>query len=196
MQNLSAVSAACLVLPKAVFCEVGGFNDEDLPAALDDVDLCLRIREAGYRIVWTPYAELYNYAGLSHGLDADYGKTEPDNQDIGNMSRHWGRVLNHDPYYNPNLSLNDGTFGLAFPPRIDKPWRHSGDNYGDSGVGAQSQDAELSLAVRPLRRGLVSKKKQRCARRRPRSASPLPVLRRKRRTRPASPLRQRLVSCR
>ena len=90
-----------------------------------------------------PYAELYNHAGLSHGLDADYGKTERNNQDIGTMSRHGGHVLNQDPYYNPNLSLNDGTFDLAFPPRIDKPWGHSGDNYGNSGVGARSQDAKL-----------------------------------------------------
>ncbi len=125
IQNLSAVSAACLVMSKAVFEFVKGFNDEETPAIYADVDLCLRIRAAGYRIVWTPHAELYRHTPTSpvhraaddvnHFMERDY------------MLRRWGHVLDHDPCYNPNLS-SDGRFDLGFPPRVEWAWRrgHSG----------------------------------------------------------------------
>ncbi len=67
--NLSAVTAACLLLRKAVFEEVGGLNEEHLAIAFNDVDLCLKVREAGYRNLWTPYAELYHHESISRGAD-------------------------------------------------------------------------------------------------------------------------------
>ena len=101
---------------------------QNLPVAFNDVDLCLRIRELGYRIVWTPYAELYHHESASRGSD-----TRPDtigrfNSEANYMRKRWGLVLDHDPYYNPNLGLDRSDFGLAFPPRVDRPWRR-----GDSG---------------------------------------------------------------
>jgi lipopolysaccharide biosynthesis protein/glycosyltransferase involved in cell wall biosynthesis len=131
IQNLSAVTAACLVMQKRVFHEVGGFNEKDLPTTLNDVDLCLRIREAGYRIVWTPYAELDHHAAGFNACDkeiAPHSENRVDSE-IGYMLRRWGHVLHRDPYYNLNLSLNDGMFGLAFPPRIEKPWRRAKQAY-------------------------------------------------------------------
>ncbi len=161
-QNLSAVTAACLVMPKAVFDEVGGFNEKDLSVAFNDVDLCLRIREAGYRIVWTPHAELYHHESASRGLDTDPDKIQRANAEIGYMLRRWSHILDHDPYYNPNLRLKGDAFRLAFPPRIDRPWRRGGLEQlvpasdppsvarvnGSSAVApAESEDAQLISSV-------------------------------------------------
>jgi GT2 family glycosyltransferase len=126
VQNLSAVTAACMVMPKAVFEEVGGFNEKDLAIAYNDVDLCLRIREAGYRIVWTPHAELYHHESASRGPDiTDPNKIARFEEEASYVLTRWAHILNRDPYYNPNLGL-DGAFGPAFPPRINKPWRYNG----------------------------------------------------------------------
>jgi glycosyltransferase involved in cell wall biosynthesis/SAM-dependent methyltransferase len=126
LQNLSAVTAACLVMSKAVFDEVGGLNEKDLTVSYNDVDLCLRIREAGYRIVWTPYAELYHHESASRGSDADPDNIARSDAEASYMSRRWSHILKCDPYYNPNLRLDGPAFGLAFPPRVDWPWRHEG----------------------------------------------------------------------
>jgi len=125
-QNLSAVTAACLVMPKAVFEEVGGFNEKDLAVTFNDVDLCLRIREAGYRIVWTPYAELYHHESASRGSDIDPDNAARSKAETAYMLRRWNHGLDHDPYYNPNLRLDGPAFDLAFPPRVEKPWRRGG----------------------------------------------------------------------
>src|SRR5207302_3273705 len=69
LHNLSCITAACLVMPKAVYVEVGGLDEKNLAVAFNDVDLCLRIRERGYLIVWTPYAELYHHESATRGSD-------------------------------------------------------------------------------------------------------------------------------
>jgi glycosyltransferase involved in cell wall biosynthesis/SAM-dependent methyltransferase len=124
VQNLSAVTAACLVMPKLVFDEIGGFNERDLTVTYNDVDLCLRICEAGYRIVWTPYAELYHLESVSRGRDTDPHNVERSKAEVAYMLRRWGHILDRDPYYNPNLRLDRPAFDLAFPPRVEKPWRY------------------------------------------------------------------------
>ena len=123
LQNVSAVTAACLVMPKAVYREVGPLDEENLAVAYNDIDLCLRIREKGYRIVWTPHAELYHHESLTRGSDLDPENLERFNWEIYQMKRRWGAILERDPYYNPNLSLRLPDFNLAFPPRVTKPWR-------------------------------------------------------------------------
>ncbi|HEX4386684.1 MAG TPA: glycosyltransferase family 2 protein [Myxococcales bacterium] len=117
VQELSAVSAACLVMRKQVFEEVGGFDAVNLAVAYNDVDLCLRLRERGYRVLWTPYAELYHKESASRGSDRT-----PENRDrfaleVGYMRKRWGALLEMDPYFNPNLSLDSDAFLLAAPPR-------------------------------------------------------------------------------
>jgi len=121
-QNLSAVTAACLVLRRRVFEEVGGFDEKNLTVAFNDVDLCLRIEEKGYRNVWTPYAELYHYESASRGLDDAPDKLERSEKECDYMRCRWGERLAHDPAHNPNLALERGIFSLAAPPRITKPW--------------------------------------------------------------------------
>jgi GT2 family glycosyltransferase len=122
-QDVSAVTGACMVMPKAVFDQVGGFNEKDLGMAYNDVDLCLRIREDGYRIVWTPYAELYRHQSASRDPNTDPDKVDRFKAETRYMRERWGHILDRDPYYNPNLGLNGAAFGLAFPPRVEKPWR-------------------------------------------------------------------------
>ena len=122
VQNLSAVTAACMVMPRRLYHQLAGLNETELAVAFNDVDLCLRIREAGYRIVWTPHAQLYHHESASRGPDTDPDKIERFRAEVAYMMRRWGHVLDRDPYYNPNLRLDGADFGLAFPPRITKRW--------------------------------------------------------------------------
>ncbi len=97
VRNCSAVTAACMMIRRAVFEQVGGF-DEGLRVSLNDVDLCLRIRQAGYRIVYTPLATLIHHEGVSRG------RRHP-TSDARLFRRRWAEALRHvDPYYNPNLT--------------------------------------------------------------------------------------------
>ncbi|SOE80812.1 Glycosyltransferase, GT2 family [Caballeronia arationis] len=119
-QNLSAVTAACLVIRKSIYDEVGGL-DERLAVAFNDVDFCLRVRDAGYRNVWTPHAELYHHESATRGSDMLPEKYERFVKEVRWMEAQWGEALSFDPAYNPNLDTNTAVapFSLAHPPRID-----------------------------------------------------------------------------
>jgi len=110
--NLSAVTGACLLVRKAVFEEVGGLDETHLKVAFNDVDLCLKVREAGYRNLWTPYAELYHHESVSRGADDNAAKRARANGEADYMRRTWGRALDTDPAYNPNLTLVHEDFSL------------------------------------------------------------------------------------
>ncbi len=118
-QNLSAVTAACLVVKRSVYEEVGGLNEE-LSVAFNDVDFCLRLVKAGYRNIWTPYAELYHYESASRGSDLSLDKYQRFAGEVHWMEEHWRDWFERDPAYNPNLSLSSAAspFSLATPPRI------------------------------------------------------------------------------
>lgn len=104
-QNLSAVTGACIMVPRRVWDKVDGM-DESYPVAFNDIDLCLKIRKAGYLIVWTPYAELYHYESKSRGLEDNPEKQARFKGEIDRFTDKWGPVLEKgDPYYNPNLTL-------------------------------------------------------------------------------------------
>jgi glycosyltransferase involved in cell wall biosynthesis len=121
-QDLSAVTAACALVRRDVYLQLGGF-DENLAVAFNDIDFCLRLRESGYRVVWTPYAELIHHESSSRGLDDSEQKQIRFLAEVDYMRSKWHDVLQRDPFYNPNLSLDDELFTLAFPPRTSKPWR-------------------------------------------------------------------------
>lgn len=111
-QNLSAVTAACLMMRKNVFKEINGF-DEIFKVALNDVDLCLRIRKAGYLIAWTPYAELYHYESVSRGYEDTPEKKKRFEGEVNRFKERWNDILkNGDPYYNPNLNLSAEDFSI------------------------------------------------------------------------------------
>jgi len=116
-QSLSAVTGACLFVRKQVYEEVGGL-DESLKVAFNDIDFCLRIRQAGYRNIWTPFAELYHHESLSRGHEDTPEKQERFQSEIMFMKTRWADELDHDPAYNPNLSLVGDAFSLARPPRV------------------------------------------------------------------------------
>ncbi len=111
VQNLSAVTGACLVVRKEVFQEVGGL-ETDLAVAYNDVDLCLKVHQAGYRNLWTPFARLYHHESKSRGT-ADTPKKKlllQKEQDY--IKEKWGHILYKDPGYNPNLTLQFEDFSL------------------------------------------------------------------------------------
>ncbi len=103
-QNLSAVTAALMMIPKKVFSEVGGF-DEGYKVAFNDVDLCMKIRQKGYLIVFTPYCEAYHYESKSRGSEDSPEKIKRFNSEVKRFYDKWGENL-VDPYYNPNLDLD------------------------------------------------------------------------------------------
>ncbi len=123
LQSIAAVTAACMVVRKKTFELVGGFNEEDFAVAFNDIDLCLRIGEAGLRILWTPYAELYHFESSSRGPEDTPEKRARFDREVEAMHARHHPVLSADPYYNPNLSLESDDFALAWPPRLRQPWR-------------------------------------------------------------------------
>jgi len=105
MRNCSAVTAACMMVSKQMFTMVGGF-DEELPIEFNDVDLCLRIRRLGARIVYAPEAVLYHYENATRR-----GRRAP--HDEKRFSLQWAELLaKGDPYYNPNLTLRREDWSL------------------------------------------------------------------------------------
>lgn len=112
VQNLSAVTAACLLVRKSVFEEVGGLNEEHLKVAFNDVDFCLKVRKAGYRNLWTPYAKLYHHESVSRGVEDTPEKQARYQSEIAYMREAWGELLDNDPAYNPNLTLAYEDFSL------------------------------------------------------------------------------------
>ncbi|HDR9000264.1 TPA: glycosyltransferase family 2 protein [Burkholderia vietnamiensis] len=119
VQDMSAVTAACLLVSKRIYDEVRGL-DESFAVAFNDVDFCLRVRAAGYRNVWTPFAELYHYESATRGSDMAADKYQRFAGEVHRMEERWGTALKCDPAYNPNLSLAVDVlpFTLAHPPRI------------------------------------------------------------------------------
>lgn len=115
-QEMSAVTAACLLVRKSVFDEVGGL-DPTLVVAFNDVDLCIRILDAGYRNIWTPYARLYHHESASRGYENTPEKVARFNGESDRMRARWGQALLGDPAYNCNLTLTAMPFDPAFPPR-------------------------------------------------------------------------------
>ncbi len=113
IQNLSAVTAACLMVRKEVFEEVQGF-DEKFVIALNDVDLCLKIQAAGFRNVWTPFAQLFHYEMKTRGEDLKGEKAKRFQKEIQWFQKKWSELLGKgDPYYHPYFSTEDNTFELS-----------------------------------------------------------------------------------
>ena len=121
--DVSATTAACLALRRTVYDEVGGLDEVNLKVAFNDVDLCLRITEKGYRIIWTPEATLYHWESKSRGNDLSSQHFTRFQGEVAYMRERWGARLDEDPLYNPNLSLSTAHPVMAFPPRRVPPWQ-------------------------------------------------------------------------
>ena len=111
-QDYSAVTAACMMVKKSAFDKVGGLTEE-LAVAFNDIDFCMKLRTAGYLIVYNPYAELYHYESKSRGLEDTPEKVARFNKEIATFEKRWPDIMrNGDPYYNPNLTLKSQDFSL------------------------------------------------------------------------------------
>ena len=112
LQDMSAVTAACMIMKKQVFDQVGGFTEE-LAVAFNDVDLCLKINKAGSLVVYDPYVQLYHMESKTRGAEDSKEKVRRFQTEIEYMRCHWLDILkNGDPYYNKNLSLTKWNYSL------------------------------------------------------------------------------------
>jgi O-antigen biosynthesis protein len=125
-QDCSAVTGACMAVRKKLFQKFSGFDEVDLGVNFSDIDLCLRLRAAGYEIVWTPYANLIHRESASRGHQRTEEQQTQFLREANYMREKWGAELLNDPFYNPNFTLNPPGFEIAFPPRLPqamKLWR-------------------------------------------------------------------------
>ena len=128
LQDMSAVTAACLMMKKEVFEEAGGFT-EDLAVAFNDVDLCLKVRKNNHLIVYDPYAKLYHMESKTRGAEDSKEKVRRFQTEIEYMRCHWLDILkNGDPYYNKNLSLTKWNYSLKPIPGMEIAETKTGQN--------------------------------------------------------------------
>lgn len=112
VQEISAVTAACMMVKKSDFDAVGGL-DETFQVAFNDMDLCMKFRAAGKKIIFTPYAELYHYESKSRGLEDTPEKQFRFDKEVKRFQEKWAQQLEMgDPYYSPNLSVTEGDCSL------------------------------------------------------------------------------------
>lgn len=112
VQNMSAVTAACMMTSRKCFEEVGGL-DEQLKVAFNDIDYCMKLRKAGYDIIFTPFAEMYHYESISRGYEDTSAKEARFRSEVNYFMDKWGDVIRRgDPYYNPHLTLRYEDFSM------------------------------------------------------------------------------------
>jgi len=121
-REVSAVTAACLVIRRALYLEVGGLNEEAFGISFNDVDFCLKLRERGYRNVWTPHARLVHHESASRGKARRPEQKARADRELAALRFRWADALREDPYHSPNLSLDSKLPRLAWPPRERRPW--------------------------------------------------------------------------
>lgn len=121
-QDVSAVTGACLLVRKSLYQELGGFNEKNLPVAFNDVDFCLRVRAAGYRVVYTPYAELHHYESVSRGADVRPEDAARATKEARYMRSTWPHYMASDPFYNPNLNQSRPDMRLGRVRNVMPPW--------------------------------------------------------------------------
>ncbi|MBV9566503.1 MAG: hypothetical protein JO172_00045 [Hyphomicrobiales bacterium] len=121
-QDVSCVSGACMAVSRAAFLSVGGLDESTLASSFTDVDFCIRLRNGGYRIIWTPHACLHHRrnkrAATTNGKAQEKRRME-----ISQMRERWGTILERDPFWNPNLSLEFHYPQISSPPRVTRPWQ-------------------------------------------------------------------------
>tara|TARA_B100001063_G_scaffold32800_1_gene26037 strand:+ start:1077 stop:3437 length:2361 start_codon:yes stop_codon:yes gene_type:complete len=117
-QQFSAVTAACMLVKRAIYYEVGGLNEQDLRIAFNDVDFCLRVHSRGYRNIFTPYAMLYHHESISRGTEDTPEKQQRFLQEVKFMLNQYdisnAGKLPSDLFYNPNLTGTHENFSLNF----------------------------------------------------------------------------------
>ena len=124
LREVSAVTAACMGIKKSLFIEAGGFDESLFPISYNDVDLSLKVLALGYKNIFAPMIRLYHFESKSRGTDDSPTKVLKHRLASKNMILKYGSLLRNDPYYSPNLSLENENFEISYPPRVAKPWRN------------------------------------------------------------------------
>lgn len=120
VQNFTAVTGACMMIPRNVWDEVGGL-DEKLPVAFNDIDICMRVRKKGYLVVWTPFAELYHYESYTRGYEDTPEKNARFKKERNFFISRWEKELKAgDPYYNPNFAAGRFNFRCGSSLKVRK----------------------------------------------------------------------------
>jgi GT2 family glycosyltransferase len=127
VRTVSAVTGACLAMRRSVFDEVGGIEETGLTVTWSDVDLCFRVREAGYRVICTPFARLLHLELATRGADDTPERAARAELERQFMMKKWPGLANEDPFFNPNIRLAEGETRLAAPPRPGWPAGSRGD---------------------------------------------------------------------
>ena len=124
VQNFSAVTAACLMVRRTLYQQVGGLDESELAVAFNDVDFCLKLLSAGLRNEWTPDVELMHHESATRGSDREVRHRERYQREAAVMQQRWAGLLTRDAAYNPNLTNAGEDFALAEPPRVSvlQPW--------------------------------------------------------------------------
>lgn len=117
VQNYSAVTGATLLVRRDLYLDAGGFDQDALAVAFGDVDFCLRLRQRGYRTIWTPFAEFTHHESATRGDDLRPERRDAFAREVAEMELRWGHLLYRDPAYNTNLTLRKDDFSLADSPR-------------------------------------------------------------------------------
>ena len=116
-RDCSAVTGACMLLRKEVFDELDGFDEANFAVSFNDIDFCLRLCERGLRVIWTPYANLIHHESATRGRQRSAEAETQFLQEAAALRQKWGARLLCDPFYNPNFSLRQPGYEIAFPPR-------------------------------------------------------------------------------
>ncbi|WP_444921209.1 glycosyltransferase [Microbulbifer sp. CnH-101-G] len=123
-QNFSAVTAACMLVRKSIYEKVGGLDEKNFEVAFNDVDFCLKVKEAGYRNLWTPWAEMYHHESISRGIDNTPEKRARFDREAINLKTRWSTHERRDPYYSPFLTHTREDFTLGLNEGAKAPlWR-------------------------------------------------------------------------
>ena len=128
VHEVAAVTGACLAIEKSTWDELGGLDEKNLPIAYNDVDLCIRSRQKGLRVIFTPYSKVVHHESVSRGVDAAPEKNQRLSDEIRTMHERWGPILDFDPAYSPNLLLDGGGFKLSKNPRGLPFWKDKSKN--------------------------------------------------------------------
>ena len=117
VHEVAAVTGACMAVKRSTWFELGGLDEENLAVAYNDVDLCLKARKHGLKVIFTPYAKVVHHESVSRGVDDNPETNERLRKELETMNSRWGEALIEDPAYSPNLSCDGGSFMLSEKPR-------------------------------------------------------------------------------
>ena len=120
VHEVAAVTGACMAVKRSTWFELGGLDEENLAVAYNDVDLCLKARKHGLKVIFTPYAKVVHHESVSRGVDDNPETNERLRKELETMNSRWGEALIEDPAYSPNLSYDGGSFMLSEKPRSIK----------------------------------------------------------------------------